>query len=71
MYSLIFIATQTVLGTFATLPMCEKGMRDHAIRAITGPAFPSTPEIEKAVELQLKYNNTYMCLKVDKKPTKK
>jgi DNA-directed RNA polymerase alpha subunit len=68
MYNLIFIATQTVLGSFNTLPLCNQAMKEHAIFAITGPSIKPSPEIEKAVEIQLKYTNKYQCLKIDNKP---
>lgn len=67
MYNLIFLVTQTILGSYSTLPACEKAMKDHALYAITGPAIKPTPEIERAVEIQLKYTTKYQCLKVDNK----
>jgi len=68
MYNLIFIATQTVLGSFVSLPSCENAMKQHAIFSITGPSVKATPEIERAAESIVKYSNKYQCLKVDNKP---
>lgn len=69
MYNLIYtIATlATTLGSYADLPSCQKAMRNHARIQMIGPDMPTSPDIEKALDLQLQVTKRYVCLKVDKK----
>lgn len=67
MYNLIYAAAiSTSLGFYVDLPSCEKAMRDHARHRILGAGIPSSPDIERAITLQLQYTKNYICLKVDK-----
>lgn len=68
MYNLIYTiaALATSLGTYADLPSCEKAMRDHARTQMLG-TMPTTPDVEKALDLQLQITKKYVCLKVDNK----
>ncbi len=69
MYNLIYtIATlATTLGSYADLPSCQKAMRTHARIQMLGADMPTTPEIEKALDIQLQVTKKYVCLKVDRK----
>lgn len=69
LYNLIYtVATiATTLGSYNDLPSCQKAMRDHARSQILGAGMPTSPEVEKAIDIQLQYTKKYICLKVDKK----
>ena len=69
MYNLIYtiVTTATMLGSYSDLPSCQKAMRDHARNRILGPSLPTNPDIERALDIELKYTRKYICLKVDSK----
>lgn len=69
MYNLIYtiVTTATMLGSYSDLPSCQKAMRDHARSQILGAGLPTNPDIERALDIELKYTKKYVCLKVDKK----
>ncbi len=65
MYTLVFLANMSLLGTYANLASCQNAM--HEIYAVKlNPPGMRMPEIEESIKLRMKYAKEYACLPVSK-----
>jgi len=68
MYNLIFVVSQTFMGQYATLDLCNKAMRDIFAKQIM--PYPELVEkdkrheYEKAIDLRVKWQTEYTCVRV-------
>lgn len=69
---LLYIAVGTTpaqLGNYTSLEACTDAQRKIYLQQMVGPAYKPTPEmkatLDKAIELQIKYDNRYKCIKQD------
>lgn len=68
-YVLLFIAlnqTPAQLGTYSSEAACNQALyRIFEAKTVPYPVV-KTPQLEEAVQIQLKYQSSYRCLPVDK-----
>jgi hypothetical protein len=65
MFTLVFLANMSLLGTYANMASCQNAM--HEIYAIKlNPPGMHMPEVEESIKLRMKYAREYACLPVSK-----
>jgi hypothetical protein len=65
MFTLIFLANMTVLGTYANMASCQHAM--HEVYAVKyNPPGMRMPEVEESIKVRMKYAKEYVCLPVSK-----
>jgi hypothetical protein len=65
MYNLLYIANFVFMGTYADLPSCQNALYEIYATKANSPGQRS-PDIDKAIQTQMKFEKSFVCVPVKK-----
>lgn len=65
MFTLVFLANMSLLGTYANMASCQNAIHEIYSAKLNPPGM-RMPEVEEAIKVRMKYAKEYACLPVSK-----